>query len=459
MSLIGLVAEKIQNEMELLKLLRSFTNKPLMELKRLLASNQPFFEIDGIRDKEGVKKIKAILAFANKNNCKIKIYERFRSTDTFEPKYEITQKGVENLDDEEKTLLDEDSPIGSLTARVVEVANTVYFYLHHGDSFRCCWVCNTIPVEETGESDEKQLVASMIGGMPPTIPATHCRHAGNGMTLDEDELEVVWFEDMDRAALLYKDEIMVVMPPWEKPSKSMCEGYSREYIGTPLLGIHPLDDFPHAEKIVKRSQKFWNSWDDPDTWAEAWQEFRDPRMALLEKHFGPHTHYFAIDGQQFPPRALLVFDQGDYILLITIGVSILAQPSLSFCTDEPELFRRIELGMAVDKSYLKESSLEKLGGFISDMAKIPWRDFTWFAHGHTMECDIEKKEWYHSILFAGGALNHFNLLPYQDDPTTLLWIVPITSEEMAFKMQHSGEELLAKLDESRFIVQGNNVGR
>lgn len=458
MSRIALAAELINNELEFIKLLLSITNKPLIEIKKSLTCNKPFFEIDSIRDENGIKSIKNILVFADQHKCKIKVYELCKATDQIEPKYELTHQAIknmiENAEDEPEFLLEEDSPLGTLTARVEERAKTVYFYLENTDGYmRSCWICNKLPVEETECCSEKQLVDNMAGGTPPTIPFKHCRHAAEGMLLDEDLLEVVWFEELDRAALLYDGEIMVVMPPWEAPSDFMCAGFSREFAGSPLLGIHSLDDFPEAEEQVERAKRFWMSWNAPDSW----QKFRDPRIALLEQHYGPHTHYFGIDGGQFPPKALLVFDQGDHFLLITIGVSILAQPTVFLATPEPELYRRIEFGIAVDKAALNDHSIQQLGGLLSDFAKMPWRNFSWYGHGHTLECDIAKKDWYHSLLLVANALNDFELPSYAGDPVNLLWLIPISEEEMAYKKQHSSEELLQRLDQRRFIIQGSVV--
>jgi len=259
---------------------------------------------------------------------------------------------------EYKILLEESSPYGNLLAVVEDFGHAIYFNLYGPENIiplgenpdfwspiRTCWICNTDPVSDSDINDMNKMLTTMKQGLPPAIPENHCRHARTGLKLDKDQLVIVWFEEVDCAALLHKGEIMAVIPSSATPSISEYTGYAKEFKGEPFLGIGSLDEIlPVIEKRIKRAETFWYKWSQSGTW----ENFLDSHMEILESHFGKHARYFAIDGDHFPPKGLAVFEKENTLFFITIGMSIFAQPRVELYTEHPENFRRIELGMAVD---------------------------------------------------------------------------------------------------------------
>jgi Suppressor of fused protein (SUFU) len=356
-------------------------------------------------------------------------------------------------------LLEESSPYGNILAVVEDSENTVYFTLYgpkniiplgespdSWKSMRSCWVCNTTPVQDSDVIDMNEIVATMQKGLAPPMPAKHCKHARTGLKIDKDQLEIVWFEEVDCAALLHRGEIMAVIPPWATPSFSDYTGYAKEFKGEPFLGIGSLEEIlPDIEKRIKRAKNFWLKWSQPETWGN----FLDAYMKILETHFGANTRYFAIDGGHFPPKALTVFENENTLFFITIGMSIFAQPRVELYVQQPEQFRRIELGMAVDKATLTDVSIEKIGGFISRLASMPWNQLCWFGHGQTLYNELFKNYQFNNVLFVDRDLDSVILPDYEDDPIKLLWLIPITDKELAYQQEHSAEDLINKLESSQ----------
>ncbi len=357
---------------------------------------------------------------------------------------------------ESKILLEEPSPNGNIVAVVEDLENTIYFNLYGPENIiplgenpnswtpmRSCWVCNTSPVSDSDVVDMDKIVATMQEGLPPTMPAKHCRHAKTGLKLDKHQIEIVWFEEVDCAALLHKGEIMAVIPPWATPSVSDYTGYAKEFMGKPFLGIGSLDEIlPTIEQRIKRAQIFWCRWNQSGTW----KNLLDTRMKILEAYFGKYTRYFAIDKGHFPPKGLAVFEKENALFFLTIGMSIFAQPRIELYTEDSEQRRRIELGIAVDKVILREIAIENIIQFISTIAAMPWDQLCWFGHGHTLQTELFKNNQFNNVLLVNRTLDSVIFPPYEDDPVNLLWLIPISDKELAYQQKYSAKNLVNKLE-------------
>ncbi len=86
-------------------------------------------------------------------------------------------------------------------------------------------------------------------------------------------------------------------------------------------------------------------------------------------------------------------------------MSIFHSPVSELYTENPEQFRRIELGMAVDKAILREVPIEKIGQFISSIAAMPWDQLCWFGHGHTLQSELFKNNKFNNFLLVDRALD------------------------------------------------------
>jgi hypothetical protein len=335
------------------------------------------------------------------------------------------------------------SPLGNVVAQVEDDDRAVYFYLGFqspgSDSLdlRACWVRNRIaaPGELSDEDVER--------GVPTLMPANSCRHPQGAPPLCSDDLTVTWFEEGNGAALLEGTEVLAIIPPWS--GMSGFNGYARDCIAeTPLAW--PLQHDNVLLERISAAEAYWQEWDDPDYW----DAFSAPRIAALEQQLGPHSKYFAIDGEEWPPKALLRFDREDSFILVTMGLSLLPQPNVEMFVEDPRSCRRIELAAAFDRR-CPEDQVARFGSYVSGQSGYPWAHQTWFGDGHTAPCD--------SIpAFCGGnrfpavlmtsrmpEVSSIQIPAFRGDPIKLLWLVPITEQERAYAASHSSDDLLRRL--------------
>ncbi|MCI0361030.1 MAG: suppressor of fused domain protein [Planctomycetaceae bacterium] len=341
-------------------------------------------------------------------------------------------------------LLEETSPLGNIVAVVEDDDRVVYFYLHFPNTaeddpqrMKVCWVRNRLP------APKKLNQASMERGEPPLMPAAHCVDSGAGKPLDRESLRIVWFEECDAAALLERDEALAIIPSWS--GMGDLSGYARDCIGQgPFAWALERDNAMHDR--IAASRDFWTLWDDE----RFWQWWRDERIAALESVLGQHSKYYAIDGDEFPPRAMLRFDLSDRYLLITVGVSLFCQPKVELHFDDPSPYRRIELAAAFDR-ICPAADLTRLGQYISAQARYPWNHFAPLGHGHTMPCDstpslLDPKR-FDSVLFSQTLPEtpQLNFPDFRGDRTNILWLLPISQRERDLAVKAGTDELERQL--------------
>jgi len=354
-------------------------------------------------------------------------------------------------------ILEGTSPYGNINCLIEDDGHSIYFSLvgpkdvipmgeteKSWSPFRTCWVANTHPVEVSDAVDLKKIIEKAEEGQNPIMPGKYCHNPLDPPVFDPKKFEVVWFEEGDCAALLHNSEIVAVIPPWCSPSFSNTLGYSREFKGAEFLGFKPLTDIlPHIQQRVDAARKFWDAWDKPDEW----QKILDQNIQVLETSFGPHSKYFQIDGQTWPPRGLVVFEHDDKVIFVTIGVSILAQPRVELFLKDPSLYRRFELGIALSKEIADQVSLETIGEYISQRVCIPWDQLCWLGEGHTVDCKILPEmsdgSKVQSILFTKDQLDapQITLPNYNGDPVNLFWAIPISSQEFEFLNENVSDKL------------------
>jgi hypothetical protein len=348
-------------------------------------------------------------------------------------------------------LLEETSPLGTVAAVVEDDGRVVYLYLHYlnldeddPQRMKVCWVRNRLAAPR--KLDE----AAMERGDAPLMPASHCVDPGPGRPLEPDALRIVWLEECDAAALVEHDETLAVIPWWSGTGD--FSGYARDCLGQGPFAWELSPDNAMHERIVAAAE-FWNLWDDEDLW----QRWRDERIAVMENTLGEHSKYYAIDGDEFPPRALLRFDLPDRYVLITVGVSLFCLPRVDHYFDDPSPHRRIELAAAVDRQ-CPETEVNRVGQYLSAQARYPWNHFIPLGHGHTMPCDslpaMFDSRRFESVLFSQTmpGTPQFELPDFRGDRTNVLWLVPISQRERDFAKK-SGSGAL----EQQLIRAGTTV--
>ena len=106
-------------------------------------------------------------------------------------------------------------------------------------------------------------------------------------------------------------------------------------------------------------------------------------MNALENFFGDYEKYYAIDGGEFPPKALLSGRKDGVCYGITAGVSLIPMPCVeqNFSEDAGNL-RRMELGFAAVEEH--EALCKMMYSTLSGLSGLPWKEVTFLAHGHTI---------------------------------------------------------------------------
>jgi hypothetical protein len=343
-----------------------------------------------------------------------------------------------------KVILEQSSPNGNLSAVVESDGRVVYLYLFCSEPLegqpkvKTCWVRNL------KAAPKNEQVRVMKTGNPPMLPVAFCKHPDGAAEPIADDLEIVWFEEGDAAAVLEKGDILAIIPAWS--GINGFAGYARDCAAEHHLcwPLPPTDVLPER---IRRAKEFWSLWDDRDFWTK----YRDGLMEPIEATLGRReTKYYAIDGGNWPPKALLLFDLPDCWLLITVGVSLRPQPNVEMHMKDPSPARRIELAVALERS-CPSDELMRMANYISGQSSYPWSRNTWLGEGHTFPCDSTPAalggEEFPAVLLTGklDGTPQFKLPEFRGDPINVLWMLPITAAERALAMQENSTALLKKL--------------
>ncbi|MBP3459419.1 MAG: suppressor of fused domain protein [Lachnospiraceae bacterium] len=359
--------------------------------------------------------------------------------------------GKKKKSTEPVVLLESWSPSCEIQAFVEESDTCCYFYLwfHPGREnahVKSCWICNV------GKSPDKLDTDAMKNGMAPPMPKEYVKHDAGGIRLNQEKLNVIWFEEGDAAALLEGDKLLCVIPGWS--GEYDFSGYSRYAVGMAPYAW----ELAQAENVllerVHKSREFWNYLE-----GEFWGQVQQMHMETLENFFGKHEQYFAIDGRKFPPKALISGSKDGVCYGITAGVSLLPMPQVEqYFQDETSDFRRIELGFAATEE--KRDICMNMYSYISSISNIPWREISFLGHGHTVPCQVI--DGFSAVwLLDSRLLSQIDAPVYPDfmkDKINLLWLVPLKEEEYQKVMEIGTEEALKLLQgsmERLHVFDGN----
>lgn len=339
-------------------------------------------------------------------------------------------------------VMEETSPHGNLQAIVEQDDRVAHLYLRapEDDDFglKTCWVRNVSKAPETLD------VKGMQRGIPPMLPKEFCLHPQGREALDPDRLRLVWFPEGDGVALLEDDEMLAAIPAWG--GTKGFSGYARDCKGESPL-CWKLADPTEFHARISAAERFWDAWDQE---LSPWPACQDAFMAAYESVLGPHARYFSIDGDRWPPKALVQFDRLEGTYLLTLGISVRPQPAVELHYEEPADFRRFEFGACFAPGF-DARTISRFASYLSGQSSLPWQHFTFLAHGHTVPCDA----------FAGDAtLRDFTSVLLVDAPSSapelnpprmdgekvsLLWAVPVTSAEQQLAEQEGSKAVLEKI--------------
>lgn len=335
-------------------------------------------------------------------------------------------------------LLEEWSPVCDIQAFVEKSDKNYYFYLwinphSQNPQMKSCWICNAAPAPEEIDKEE------MEKGMAPSMPARYVSHDKNGIQLEVEKLTVVWFEEGDAAALLYDGKIISVIPGWS--GYGGFHGYSKYAIGMAPFAWELTSALGTFSRRVNKSKEFWDYFE-----ADYWENVQQFHMNALENFFGDYEKYYAIDGGEFPPKALLSGRKDGVCYGITAGVSLIPMPCVeqNFSEDAGNL-RRMELGFAAVEEH--EALCKMMYSTLSGLSGLPWKEVTFLAHGHTIP--FENVKGFSAILFLNPKLVPEVESPaydsFMDEDVNLLWAVLLTRAEYEYVMEKDMEALLNKV--------------
>ena len=352
---------------------------------------------------------------------------------------------MENNDGLE-VLLFETSPYGNVDAIVQHDGRSICFYLN-GRAFasdqptrwtssepsfttKACWVRNL----QLGPYVINE--ADLQSGRPAMLPRTHMKSPAPGRLPSPENLQIVWFEEGNGAALIEtatesrpadRPITLAVIPPWS--GIDGFHGYAAESAAeSPLCS--PMPDHPRLQHRIDRAAEFWSMFSrPPDPFVELRAElltayeqhfFRDPSGTKIE------PNYFTIAGSHFPPRGLVHYATSTRHLLATVAMSMCPQPMIELSETDPRQFRRIELAIELDGP-ATPAEIENAKNNLARLAAYPWQRFRWYGAGHTCQFAGVFSETQTAVLIPDAQRNPTNalLLPnFRDDPIRLLWLVP-----------------------------------
>lgn len=323
-----------------------------------------------------------------------------------------------------KILLEAHSPNCPLSVIVEENKDTTYMYLNRMKGGKLQHIICASWLRNHAKSVDKDLALDQEE-VAPMLPAEFCNHPEGKKRFKADELQCVWFEDGNGIALLEGNEILCIIPSW---TPERFPPYSRDCIKPNDLAM-PITKENVLIDVVRRAQDFWSACD-----GQMWSEFLDARLDLLRKSIGKYTNYYAIDGEKWPIKSMVRFEQGENTYLITIGLSLIPQPKVELFSSSPENLRRIELGLAIKTADLKENETPILE-FVSSITNIPWGSVSWVGDGHTVVCGSvfsSQNLFPYAVLVDGARDNSLPNIEFPDfrgDKVNLLWLMPISNSE------------------------------
>ena len=318
--------------------------------------------------------------------------------------------------EEPQVILFERSPYGNIDAIVEHDNRTVYFYLASQTQFgmRSCWLGNLV------EGPLVMSEADLRQGKPPLVPRIHCTHPNGRDIPKESDLEVVWFEEGNGAAILECGKVLGIIPPWSGAND--FHGYARDSIAETIVAW-PIPAETAILRRIDHAREFWQGFQQGNPFAD----LQPGVLESLESRFGSKVKYWAIDNKQFPPRGLAQFESDGVTTLATVGMSLVPQPNVEMYVENPSPSRRVELAIRLDSSKLQPETIQQLVQRISAVAQQPWAKFSWYGHMHSCEFTVDGFDVRPFAIFWGEPEPLFT---YRSDPVRVLTLVLISQSEL-----------------------------
>ena len=338
------------------------------------------------------------------------------------------------------------SPNGNIEAFVDQESHVAFLYLRGRENanfgMQACWVRNLVP------APEKLDIRAVRRGKTPCLPRDFCRHPDGAPPLNPEHIEIIWNEAGDGAFLLEQGELLVEMPSWSGLMEEFV-GYSRDCTGRgPFCWEMPQSESNEVLIRLEKARKFWESWRDDES---PWAKIQSGLMQTYEEGIGSYEKVFSVDEGSWPPREILRIPIKGGVVMVSIGMSIRAQPRVF--TEEPEKLQRIETGVCIADCF-PESVINGFSQSLASVVNFPWKQYTWLGHGHTITYDVgiedPNGEPFSAFLVMENPPGSpdIHLPEYRGNPVNLLWLVPITQGELNAAMEKGSEVVMEKLTAS-----------
>lgn len=338
-------------------------------------------------------------------------------------------------------LLEETSPHGNLEAVVEQDDRVAYLYVRAPGrtdlEFKSLWLRNL------SAAPEKVNAAEMREGLAPMLSIENCLHPTGKEPLDGSRLRFLWFPEGDGVALLEDGQPLAVVPSWAITGE--FPGYSRDAVGESFL-CWGLAEATEIFDRVRAAVTYWNDWNRDPT---PWQLCQNAFLAEYERALGPHSRYFAIDGKEWPYKALIRTDTTDAIYLLTLGISLRPQPQVEMYYEDASDFRRFEFAACFAPG-AKEETITRMANYLSGQSTLPWENITFLGNGHTIPCDAfrDDPDLHHftAVLLIDQPPGAPELNPprMEGDRVMLLWAIPITERERQLVIERKSAAFVEK---------------
>jgi hypothetical protein len=225
-------------------------------------------------------------------------------------------------------------------------------------------------------------------------------------------------------------------------------GYARDAIGEgPLAWALSPENPLHAR--FSEARQYWNRWRKDHE--SMWPAVQDSQIEAYTRQLGQYSEYYAIDEGRWPPRAMIRIPYGNDVALTTVGMCLRPHPNVElYDPDEWKSLPRTELGVVLQGGIGKDA-LEEFMGYLSGQAGYPWAKFTWLGHGHSIPCDALKGTPYTHVILANSRVFGPRVELGDPDglPVWLLWMVPVTPEELQAAKVKGSDTILSKVSYPR----------
>ncbi len=339
-----------------------------------------------------------------------------------------------------------DSPNGLISAALVQDERSAMFYLLDEEGiFAMCWARNfgSFPVRPPVSPD---------GEDNPVLLSELCAHPQGAPRLVEEELEVVFFESGDGAALYERGELLVLIPPGARGVDEEIEsfdfapsGFARDCLGKDLVAFPLAPVMAEFAPRLARARAFWAEWAGKDAFAR-FKSWRDERLASLAGELGAHRDYGVLQPNTWPIRIVTSHPGPGGTVCLTHGICMQQMPGSD--RGRPGIPRRIEFGAILPAGALQQE-VGELAGKLSGICNSPWKSRRPYGELHTLEiapftglenlpCILLLQE------FPGAP--QLAACSFAGDEVTRLWLVPISYEERRLAMEQGSAALAARLE-------------